>query len=340
MASQPWRPGHGRKTPAESPCRARGPGGGGMPSLAPPPKGAEVRGEPAAPAARPARLQPVAPAQGVWGARGRRDAGGRQGGGTAAAASLLSKFLAVAHLLSASCGGERLALPARPAANSRRKEAGRREWGRGGGGTQRAERGRTRRAPGSRKAGSPPPRTPREGAAAGGDGTAGHGRPRGRAGSPGTSFRARTRDAGGSAREAHASPVRARAARYLPREQVRSESSAGSARRRPRRAGGRIPAAGAARPIGARGRETRREWSCAAAAPAAAADPSPPAPLLPPWAPPRRLRLRPLAADFGSVLEPVPEPAWLAAGPRVPPAGEGRGQRRSSKLVVSAASGH
>lgn len=101
-----------------------------------------------------------------------------------------------------------------------------------------------------------------------------------------------------------------------------------------------MPAAGAAHPIEARGRETRGEQSCAAAAPAAAADPSPPAPLLPPWAPPCRLRPRPLAADFGSVLEPVPEPAWLAAVPRVPPPGEGRGQRRSSRLVASAASGH
>lgn len=142
--------------PAENPCS-----GGALPSRPPLLPGAEVRGERAAPAAGPARLQPVAPARGVWGARGRRDAGGRQGGGTAAAASLLSKFLAVAHSLSASCGGERLALPARPAASSRRKEAGRREWGRGGGGTQRPERGRARRAPGSRRAGSPPGRRER-----------------------------------------------------------------------------------------------------------------------------------------------------------------------------------
>lgn len=158
----PGDPGTAGIPPQRAPAgRADLAGWGGVPSLAPRLQGAEVRSEPAAPTAGPARLQPVAPAQGVWGARGRRDAGGRQGGGTAAAASLLSKFLAVAHLLSASCGGERLALPARPAANSRRKEAGRREWGRGGGGTQRAERGQARRAPGSRKAGSPPGRRER-----------------------------------------------------------------------------------------------------------------------------------------------------------------------------------
>ncbi|XP_053061540.1 collagen alpha-1(I) chain-like [Acinonyx jubatus] len=176
----------------------------------------------------------------------------------------------------------------------------------------------------------------------GGDGTAGRGRPRGRAGPPAASSRARTRGAGGSAREAHASPVRARAARYLPREQVRSESSAGSARRRrPRPAGGSIPAAGTVRPAGARGRETRGERSCAAtaAAPAAAADPSPPAPLLPPRAPPRRLRSRPLAAGLGSVPVPVPAPAWPAAVPAVSPRGVGRGGCTSAATLASAPSG-
>lgn len=164
MVCQPSRPRHGRKTPQRAPA-GRADLGRGVPSLAPgcPARRCRARGppRPGERAAGPARLQSVAPARGVWGLRGRRDAGGRQGGGTAAAASPLSKFLAVAHLLSASCGGERLALPARPAASSWRKEAGRRERGRGGGGTRRAERGRARCAPGSGRAGSPPGRRER-----------------------------------------------------------------------------------------------------------------------------------------------------------------------------------
>lgn len=203
----------------------------------------------------------------------------------------------------------------------------------------------SRKGPGAASPGVPespvPARTPREGAAAGAAGTgrrdagacgAGLGRPppppahgRGvRAAAPG---------------KPTPLPCAPRAARYLPREQVRSESSAGSARwRRPRPADDNIPAAGTVRPAGARGRETRGERSCAAtaAAPAAAADPSPPAPLLPPPAPPRRLLSRPLAAGFGSVLVRFPAPAWPEAVPGVPPGGVGRGGRSSAMTATLA----
>lgn len=218
----------------------------------------------------------------------------------------------------------------RPAAGSQRKEAGRRESGRGGGGTPRAERGRegaplgpkvrgSQVRPGRRERALP---WARRGAGARG---AGLGRP--------ASPSARTRGAGGCSRGARASPVRARAARYLPREQVSSESSAGSARRRPRRAGGRIPAAGL-RALSGRGDARRAENGAA---------PLPPPPLPPRLTLLRRLpsSLPQLRAGSGRALwRPVSgAPAWLAAGLRVEVAAPLREQRRPSRHLTFAPCG-
>ena len=151
---------------------------------------------------------------------------------------------------------------------------------------------------------------------------------------------ARTRGAGGCSRGARASPVRARAARYLPREQVSSESSAGSARRRPRRAGGRIPVAGL-RALSGRG-DGRRAGNGAA--------PLPPPPLPPRLTLLRRLpsSLPQLRAGSGRALwrpvsgAPFPCPPGsrpgmgYAAGVRVEVAAPPRGQRPPSRHLTSA----